>query len=599
MQGDGLRDQVQSLSQEVERLRLAEDLHGDDLEGAISDARADIARLEERLAELSGAVLQAQAVLSEVSTTAGATHAVLNSFVERYGRDQIVANAQAELSRLTTEWTARFAHRRQVRALARGLVHGLTEDAVARGLVDKGTIEAYSQEQLIKEPSFWLAPAVVAVAAGYSHDANRAARARSYALALDQPKATLFFALTCSRQKRQSEAARWMDQYLAGLDPSDLGQEFTVVLDAVAGAELGFEAFTYARQAMTRWDREANARLSALSREDSARAHLARWHPWMLERGVGDSGRFDTLRELCGTQWAAVQQGWHAAMVVKGTLDYLRSEYSASPPTAEGGHRTDIALNHLIGQFDPDENQMYEQMEQLRAIIHHRGDTEAATEFSDSATNHEVNFQSILERAIFEPESVNLGYPARLLSMHSTWSSLRSAVAAISETSEAVFPDRLTLSVDSWTCQLPAVPVSPGEGQQLIAELQGHLEYRTDAAVNSVRPLWPRILTLAVAALAFGGLALFLGGLAAGLAAAAAALLVGSAAWGVLRVPLHRRQLREDGVRRRAESTAQLAGALREHSQLLRQWRAGLTTATHLKTWSPATADRPEPRPEE
>ncbi|MFE0377153.1 hypothetical protein ACFW1M_16540 [Streptomyces inhibens] len=595
-----LSSTVTELGDEVARLRAARDRHDENLGQELTSMHAAISQLAGKVADFSAILSQTQAAIGAVRTTTDATHRALNSFVERYGRDQIVANAQAELSRLTTEWVARFAERRRIRALARGLAHALTEDAVTRGLVDTSTIEACSQEQLLLEPTFWLAPAVVAVAAGYSRDTDRAARARGHALTLDQAKATLFFALTCSRQKRQNEAARWMDRYLSGLDPSDLGQEFSVVLDAVAGAELGIEALTYARQAMTRWDREGNARLFTLSPSDSALAHLTRWQPWMLDQGAESSGRFDALRKLCGTQWAEAEQGWQTATAVKGTLDYLQDEYSDSPPTTNGGRGMDIALNHLISQLDPDESRMHEQMGGLHAIIEHQGDTEAATAAFKAAKEPEkVDFQALLERAIFEPRAVHLGYPARLLALHSAMPTLRPAVTALKEQSESLLPEHLTLTVDGWSCQVPTAPTTPESRQQAVSDLRRHLERRTTAAIGSVAPIWPRVFTYFIMAAACAVLALFFDGVAGSLAKVLTVLLLAYAAWGVAHVPFRQHQLRENGARRRTESTAELKKALGQHTRLFQQWRASLTAATHWDDWSPAAGERPNPQPGE
>ncbi|WP_043264052.1 hypothetical protein [Streptomyces sp. CT34] len=595
-----LSDTVRKLEDEVARLRTAQDRHSENLEHGLTGMQAAIGQLTGKVANFSANLSQTQAAVKAVRTTTEDTHRVLNSFVERYGRDQIVANAQAELSRLTTEWGARFAERRRIRALARGLAHALTEDAVARGVVDTSTIEACSQEQLLLEPTFWLAPAVVAVAAGYSRDTERTTRARGHALTLDQAKATLFFALTCSRQKRQSEAARWMDRYLTGLDPSDLGQEFSVVLDAVAGAELGIEALTYARQAMTRWDREGSARPFSLSPSDSALADLTRWQPWMLDQGADSSGQFDALRKLCGTQWAEAEEGWHTATAVKGTLDYLRAQYSDSPPTTNGSHGTDIALNHLISQLDPDESRMHEQMERLRAIIEHGGDTEAAAaDFKAAKEPETIDFQALLERAVFEPGTVRLGYPARLLALHSAMPSLRPAVTAMKEQSESLFPEHLTLTVDGWSCQVPTAPTAPDSRQQAVNDLRKHLERRTIAVIGSVAPMWPRVLTCFTMAAACAVLAVFLHGAAGSLTKVLTVLLLTYAVWGVAHVPFRQHQLREDGTRRRAESTAELKKALGQHTRLFQQWRAGLTAATHWNDWSPAAGDQLNSQPEE
>ncbi|MFI9786445.1 hypothetical protein ACIHEI_23550 [Kitasatospora sp. NPDC051984] len=585
-------DQLQGLGQQVEQLGAAGELRDAGLESRLADTRADLDRVATRLTEVAGTLAQTKEELRQVRRTAEATHAALNSFVERYGRDQRVADAQAELTRLTTEWTAGFAQRQRIRALARGLVHGLTEDAAARGVLATSTLDAYSQEQLILEPSFWLAPAVVAVAADFSGDAERAGRARSYAQTLDQPKATLFFALTSSRQKRQDLAARWMDLYLAGLNPNNLGLEFSVVLDAVAGAELGFEAYTYARQAMARWDREAHARSHFGFDRDGAAPQLKRWRPWMLGHGRSDSEQFAALARLCGTHWPELRRGWQAATGVKGTLDFLQREYSDVPTPREPGVGTDLALNHLISQLDPDERDMKDRMDRLRSIIRHRGDLDAMDSEPESPTAEDTqDFQSILERAIFRPKSVQLGYSARLLSLHSTWLGLRAAVEAAAAESATKLPSGLTITMDGWSCRLPAAPLRPEAAQQILAGFQDYLNRSTDRAIDSVAPVWPRIVAHTAAAALLGGLAVFLAGAAAGLAVVASAGLIGSATWGVLRVPLQRSRLREDCARRRNSGGAELAKALDQHSRMLRQWRTGLAAAGRAQGWSPAAAE--------
>ncbi|WP_405618701.1 hypothetical protein [Streptomyces sp. NBC_00076] len=115
--------------------------------------------------------------IDAVKETVTATHEVLNAFVERYGRHQIVANAQAELTQLTVVWKADFAHRQRVRALARGLTHALTAHAVAGGLVDQDTIDTCVRKQFLAEPTYWLAPAIMAVAARHHAETTIVPRA--------------------------------------------------------------------------------------------------------------------------------------------------------------------------------------------------------------------------------------------------------------------------------------------------------------------------------------------------------------------------------------------------------------------------------------
>ncbi|MFQ6850497.1 serine/threonine-protein kinase [Streptomyces sp. 35M1] len=253
----------------------------------------------------------------------------------------------------------------------------MTEDALARQLTDSATIEACLKEQFLLEPTFWLAPAVLAVAAELTGDSRKAARARSHALTLGQDKATLFFALISSRRKMQAEAAYWMDAYLGGLDASHLGEEFRVVLEAVACAELGYDALSYARQAMNRWDRERNARIYARHQGGNV-ADLIRWEPWVVRRTEAATTGFDALRRLSGDGWQRLEEGWETASAVQATTEFLRESYSEQPTADTGNHRSDTALRHLIGQLDPDESEVQEQIEG-RALTHFMGEGTPAT----------------------------------------------------------------------------------------------------------------------------------------------------------------------------------------------------------------------------
>ena len=107
-----------------------------DLEELLAPLRADLASLRTDATALhveltvlrresdgiAESLSSACGEIDAVKETVTATHEVLNDFVERYGRHQIVANAQAELTQLTVVWKADFAHRQRVRALARGLM---------------------------------------------------------------------------------------------------------------------------------------------------------------------------------------------------------------------------------------------------------------------------------------------------------------------------------------------------------------------------------------------------------------------------------------------------------------------------------------------
>jgi len=578
---EGIQDVQQAHEQDRDLLRsMAED---------ICDREDEVGRLEAQLDSQAATLAQARQEISAIATTVAETQGAFEAFLEQYGRHQIVANAQAELTQLTVLWKADFAQRRHTRSLTRGLVHTLTARAVQHEMVDTVTIDACVREQLLAEPTFWLAPAAMAVAARYKGDAVSVSRATGYAFLLDSAKAKLFFALTCSRLGHLSEAAGWMDRYLGSLDRDYLGPEFTVVLDAIANDELGHEAFIYAREAMARWFREDPAVFRA--GHAPGRAHLERWKPRMWElSATAQAQRFDVLRGLCGDGWGTVEESWRSAMAVGGTLGHLNEEFSAEqPPPARKGRYAESALDHLIDQHEPDEAELHTRMERLRSLIKHEGDTEAAAATDEGPHDTErLDFATLLERAVFEPAQLTLGAPGRRLALTCVWESVRAATLAMAEQSRLLMPSTITLTVEDWSCKVPTDVAAPFDGAMATRELTEHLERRTRSYVDSVVPLWRLTLVCSVLA-ALDGLWL-VPRLSGGGEVLFTALAVGlgcTALGGLVHVPFRRHSLREDGIRRRAKGIQDLTQALKELTHLLAEWRGGLASSNALDSLTP------------
>lgn len=555
----------------------------------LSESGVSAERMEGRLSRQEDALETTRQEVSAVAETVKRTHDAFENFVERYGRHQIVAGAQAELTRLTVVWKGDYAHRKQTRDLARGLVHALTAQAVESGLVDTATIEACTRERLLTEPTYWLAPATMAVAARYRDDPGNMLRATAHAVHLDPAKAKLFFALTSSRLGRQGEAASWMDRYLGSLDRDRLGPEFTVVLDALANAEIGHEAYTYAREAMARWFREDPAVFRSV--DSPVHEHLERWR-LRLEALGGDGSlprHYPALRKLCGGNWRAIEQSWRGASAVGGTFSHLTYHFSEIPRTsARKGRYTDSALDHLIDQLETDESELQTRMAGLHALIDHEGDLAAASKSGGVQEPEALNFGTLMEQAVFEPTQLSLGTAGRQLALSCVWDSIQQASLALADQSRSLMPATITLKVEDWSCAIPTRPSSPFSGDRAKHELVEHVERRTLARIESVVPLWTLTWGCTVLAVLDGVLlAMITAG--AALFCALLVLLVCTALWGLAHVPFRRHSLREDGARRRTEGLAVLTQALHEAEELLDEWQHGLAAAEELASWTPSS----------
>ncbi|MGW7244308.1 hypothetical protein [Streptomyces sp. NPDC054804] len=533
------------------------------------------------------ALSSARAEIDAIKESATATYDSLNDFVERWGRHQIVANAQAELTQLTVIWKADFAHRQRVRALARGLTHALTAHAIASKLVDQDTIDACVRRQFLSEPTYWLAPAIMAMAAWHTAEPTIAPRATAHAVWLDSAKAKLFFALTCSRQGRLNEAAGWMDRYLNSLDRDDLGPEFAVVLEAIANAELGYEAYTYAREAMARWFREERSAFQN-ARALPSTPHLAPWGGRLMELGKteGSRDRFAALRELAGLQWTELENGWRTATALEGTLNFLESFPTVADLPAHPGRYTDSALDHLIDQLESDESEIQERMTGLRTLIGNGG--EAVAEDDTPQDNERIDFVTLLERAVFQPELLQLGVPARRLALDCIWESVCAATMSMARTSRSLLPVTISLSVGDWSCEYSTDPSQAFDVFRAADDLTNHVEQRTHEQIESIVPAWS--LTAGACALAAVDGALIVPFVSGGFIlmfsiVMCVLILVGLA--GIAHVPFRRRSVREAGERQRRYAAQLLGRAVAELNVLMDEWRKGLRSSAVLEEWRP------------
>ncbi|MFJ6123959.1 hypothetical protein ACIQKE_02590 [Streptomyces griseoviridis] len=549
------------------------------LHAEIAGVRGEIAEVTDNLRNVAHAVQVVDSSVTQLRDT-------FAEFTERYVKDQARAAAEAELAQLTLDWQSRFEQRRRTRALAHGLVHELTRDAVKRGVVDAAAVETCAAERLLMEPSYWLAPAVVALAARHRGEAEKARRAVSHAYSLDPAKSNLFFALTCSRLGEFKEAARRMDQYLRSIDSYALDEDFQIVLDAVACRELGDDAHTYAELAMNRWAGQLN-----LARSDAG-PDLVTGHLWKLRQRVPDEA-FSELGRLCAKEWDQLRRGLELASVPAGALEYLQEQFPPEPVAwTESGTYTEGALGALIDRYGPEERALDRRMEYLRHVIDHGGDVDAARRSvgADDDAREPADLRTLLVNAVFVPRSVLLSDEARRLVLRTLWPRLLETAQECADRARHLLPRELAIGTAEWSAVVPVDPCAGIDAEPFVAELTGAIEERTDRQVDAVQlnrvRLWGAgVLTLVAVVLAFIT--------EAGTARAVfACLSLGFAGWATYewrRVPVRRRELRTEGsglARRRARM---LRLGLEQREEFFDTWTAHLQASEALRTWGAET----------
>lgn len=594
--GDVMEDRFETdsalhrLSERVEGIGEGQARHEgklDDFEDNLHVVRANVVRLNSEVTEVRQEIAGLESAVTD-------TRQILDTFIEQYGRDREVAKAQAELSRLTTEWHADFAQRKHTRALARGLVHTLTAQAVYRNVVNTTTVRACTEERMLLEPTYWLAPAAMAVAAKFRNEDERGERARGHARILDAAKASLFFSLTCSRLGDETEAAAWMDLYLQSLDPEELGQEFFVVLDAIASKELGDKALGYTQQAMARWS-GSSLRISGDMYTADDMSDGAQWEARLQNlRGRIAKNQYTALRKTCGDQWDTLRQGWELATVPDRTLAYFRSTFPDGPdgvdwPVSDGRH-VESALERLINQLEPDEAVIREKMRRLERVIEHGGDLQAADrahKLSLGPDAEPMTFMALLDQAVFEPEEIRLGPPARRMALRAIWPSLENAANRVVADARHRLPHRITLSVAGWSCTIPTDPQLLVEPGPLVNDLAAHIKQQTQVQSDAVVRRWPRVCCALVIGGFTGSLVVpFADGALQGLSLLLTLGMASWVIWEIWSVPLRKKHVHEQGDRLHNESVATLAKALAQCEDFFEEWQEAMEQLAALTLWA-------------
>ncbi|MER7983917.1 hypothetical protein [Streptomyces sp. NPDC095817] len=565
---------------------LAEELravhgHIGSLDASLGTVHADVTSLRIQLNTVEDELDDVAATVGRVEDTVRRLDRRFDEFTDRYAKDQARTFAEAELTRLTIDWHARFEQRRQTRSLAHGLVNTLTKDALDRGVVDKDVLAACTQERMLMEPTFWLGPATVALAARYLGREPQMHRARGQAYYLDQARSNLFFSLTSTRLGEQDDAASWMDRYLQSLDPYALDENFHVVLDAVASSELGTQAHALTRQAMRRWvDRLDLAQASTLTNQ--------------VVHHMGELGNrlphknFQELGRVCTGEWDDLCQGWEWATVPEATLAHLRRAFPGDGNERPADHAAS-ALDALIDRHDADEAALASRMRYLELVVEHGGDEQAASRdhAAQRAAARPVDLRTLLVNAVFVPEAVPLSEDARLLALRAVWPQVLIASKAYADRSRSLLPEQIEFAYEEWRSPVPVDPTTEVPADSLVREYRKVIQDRTRSRVDSVQLNVLRLVSAAVLVVACMTTAFLVVRGATRFAVGVGALVSGLWAYAEWRrVPTRRQELTEEGRHAAQTGAATLSQALNQRVNFFSAWRDNLDAVPQLRAWA-------------
>jgi len=496
-------------------------------------------RVQRQVNELTVQVGRVDANVGRVSVDVQTTRAELQAltaefrqFVHQAGLTANVQRSETALGNVEAALDREYGHYKVVRRTSVG-----TLQAFDIGNVSNDTVQQISEELMIQTPRYWLAPALVALAAWSRDDRELADKSVQTAFTRDRAKTSLFFALVLRRQGRLDASSRWLRAYLSAQDPRALGREFAVVFEAAAHDAFGTHGCAAVEQQLAEWNE--------LLRSDPAVVD-AQAQIWVdelttLRGSVDDSVYPVLLRHSPG--WPHYKALLESASAFGFAVEkYRRIADTDTPLVQSVQDQLDDLLEQLVTEYDDEELPFQREVAYHRAVIETGGDTGRARLVADSTTralDEKMDAVSLQTQIGVHPDEMGVSVGAQKLAIGAGRDDLRTAVGDYANAYRSRFIDVLEIVLAPDHSQLAVAMGFPGwktdtATTQELSEVSlaetwhracaGHIEairFRPATAV------WPVLLACVVA---WFGVAVF--DVAGGLLALAA---FGGAAWWVVR----------------------------------------------------------------
>lgn len=317
-------------------------------------------------------------------------------FVEADLKHKALQLAETRQGNLKQDLQIKFGYYAEVRRMATGIVQ-----AVDTGVVSDDTLRYTTEEVMIKAPGYWLAPALVALAAWIRNDKSSNEKALLEALKRDDYKTTLFFMLVMRRLARNEASLKWLERYFMHQNPHYLDREFIIILEAVTTGVFPPAARQLMMMNVKDW-------LHQLTQGDTfINQQKTQWVQFFEASGPIYNGKYPLLEKF-SPNWQALENSVKEAKAHHVLQVHFNKIISSSADFSTGIKvQLDEILSLLVTNFDDEELPLQEQVRFNQLIIQMDGDKAAAKAMMDAEKHifdEQVDFLQLLTNASFNPE---------------------------------------------------------------------------------------------------------------------------------------------------------------------------------------------------
>ncbi len=482
---------------------------------------ANTAGLENAVEHMRSQVLSLSSEVVTVSQQVDAVESEFREFVTQFReyvaqdfKDRRYHEALQEKVVLQQELEEKFGRNQKVRAYVTGILQ-----AVDTGLVKKETIQDCTEELMLAVPHYWLAPALVALAAWIGDNRELAEKAIREAINRDDEKTSLLFALICRRISRNQPLSVWLRRYLAVQDPMNIERKLIVVLDAYANGLFGADSKGIVAQKLGEWISEMEDTVGF--RENQVKRWEGAIKNLLDNRNNGD--RYSYLAKYA-KNWSLMNTNLNNVALHQKMHDYVRSVFEQDTgDLTELKAQLDALLNSLISNYDEEELPVRMRYHFEELVVEAKGDEAEAQRHFDSVKSsfdEKSDLTQLLTNAAMSPDLVHASPATQKLSMSVSKEWMIEAYNNVTLENRVKVVGEVEIDIEGFQCKT----VDGSNEEQMKFDLEQHFIMERDKMIASIKqsPMDYFIAAAAVLVLILtftGTFPWFIGLLAVGLAA--------------------------------------------------------------------------------
>lgn len=405
--------------------------------------------------------------------------------LEQLVRDFIAADAKAKELQLAEtrqvkirqELETKYGYYGEVRRQATGILQ-----AADISIVRRETITSATEELMLAAPRYWLAPALVALAAWLNNNQSLANKALAEAIRRDDEKTSLFFALISRRAARTAACCTWLDRYLGIQDPTRLDRQTVVLIDALASGIFGPEVRGQCAQRIEGWIEELSQRSGFVEEQRQ------QWTVGLQSKipNGNNQQRYTYLSQYSST-WQQLNGSLNSAAIHAVVHEYFSKIFDgAIPPSPNIQAAVDDLLDKLVKNFDDEELPLRRDERLCQLIIDEHGDRAAATgryNLESKALDEQISFTQLLTNAAMHPETSHASRATQRFAIALSRNWIKEAHLDLTASIRASMPMKIDLTIEDWQGQ-----TQNGENEsELVPSLENHVEQRKDLALREVK----------------------------------------------------------------------------------------------------------------